>query len=275
MRDTFIKVPFAVGGDKTPIPNSTQPDGSISMQQGWGVDYEKEVGVDPAAKSVDRQDMNQILNLATSLLNRWQTETFPEWIDSAANGGSPFSYPIGSVVRYSPDGIEPYLAWINLTANNTTSPSVPNGWILFTSALSLAQDPTESQRGAPLLASQAQAEAGSNNTAMMTALRVMQYVSKWWDTNYPGAEQTWIDVLSSRVINTAYRNTTGKEIFISINGNGSSNPVVQCSQDGTTWISVGILGGSGDGEGVFIPVAKNSYYRVNGTGSISQWVERR
>lgn len=121
MRDPFIKVPFASSGDKSSIPQAAQPNGSISMQNGWGIDYEKEVGVDPAAKSVNRQDMNQILNLATSLLNRWQTESFPEWIDSAANGGSPYPYPAGVVVRY-PNGSDFVLRY-SLVSNNTQTPS--------------------------------------------------------------------------------------------------------------------------------------------------------
>lgn len=161
MREQFIKVPFADGGDKTPIPNATQPDGSISMQQGWGVDYEKEVGVDAAAKSVNRQAMNQVLNISTALLNRWQTETFPEWIDSASNDGSPFLYPVGSIVRYSANGIAPYLAWVNLIDNNGTSPSVGNDWVLFSDFAAAYRDPTESLRGMPLVASQTEVTARS------------------------------------------------------------------------------------------------------------------
>ena len=37
----FIKYPFALAGDKTPIPNNFQIDGSVSYTEGWGVDYAK------------------------------------------------------------------------------------------------------------------------------------------------------------------------------------------------------------------------------------------
>lgn len=168
MRDTFIKTPFASAGDRTAIPNGAQPDGSISMQQGWGADYTLEVGVDPAAKSVDRGHMNQILNLATALLNRWQTETFPEWIDSVSNGGIPFSYPFGAIVRYSADGSSPYVAWINTIENNSTTPAVINGWVLLSDVLGLVNDPTLIKRGSPFLASNIEALLGSNPSKMMT-----------------------------------------------------------------------------------------------------------
>lgn len=122
MRDPYIRTPFADNGDQTEIPNSTQPDGSISMQQGWGIDYTLEVGVDPAAKSVDRGHMNKILNLATRLIKRWQTETYPEWIDAASNGGSDYPYPRGAVVRY-PNGSGGFVVRVSLLDNNTATPS--------------------------------------------------------------------------------------------------------------------------------------------------------
>lgn len=121
MRDPFIKVPFASSGDRSSIPDATQPSGSISMQNGWGIDYEKEVGVVPGAKSVNRQDMNQIFNLISTLVNRWQTEAFPEWVDSAANGGSALEYPVGTIVRY-PSGSN-FVLRESLLNNNTATPN--------------------------------------------------------------------------------------------------------------------------------------------------------
>lgn len=214
MREPFIKVPFADGGDKTPIPRATQPDGSISMQQGWGVDYEKEFGVDPAAKTVDRQAMNQVLNISTALLNRWQTETFPEWIDSASNDGSPFLYPIGAVVRYSADGIAPYLAWVNLVADNGTSPSVANGWILLTDALSSYRDPTESLRGMPLVATQSETVAGTDDAKVVTPKKLRAGFSALLSANGYIALPSWLGGLIIQWTTGAY--TSGTEYNLPI-----------------------------------------------------------
>lgn len=205
MRDQFLKVPFASGGDKTAIPDATQPDGSISMQQGWGNDYTLEVGVDPAAKSVDRQHMNQVLYLATKLLNRWQTESFPEWIDSASNGGVPYSYAKTAVVRYSPDGILPYDVWINLVEGNTTSPSVANGWALMSNLFSA---PTETVRGSPLVATSAEAIALTLAGKMIDPAKLGAVLGAWVIRDYG----------TGRSLGVTYTNTSKALMIVNIQG---------------------------------------------------------
>lgn len=101
MRDPgYILTPFASTGDVSPIPFTTQADGSVSMPTGWGADYAKDQTTDPTAKPIGRQTTNWLMNLMSTLLQRWQGETFPEWIDAAANGGTAFSYPRGAIVRF-------------------------------------------------------------------------------------------------------------------------------------------------------------------------------
>lgn len=68
------------------------------------------------------------------------------------------------------------ILWQNNIANNTLTPSVPNGWTQVFNASDLFRDPTDVLRGAPLLSTQLQAEAGTDNTAMMSALRVFQAI---------------------------------------------------------------------------------------------------
>lgn len=118
----FMKTPFAFSGDKAAIPEATQPGGQVSFNQGWGADYQKDLLTDPTAKAIDRAQTNQLLYIITTLLNRWQSEAFPEWIDSAANGGAPYPYPIGTIVR-----VQNGSSWVlrmSMQDANTNIPSV-------------------------------------------------------------------------------------------------------------------------------------------------------
>lgn len=116
-------------------------------------------------------DFNGVLyDLSQAIQYLQSGVTFPFDQDFAdAIGG----YSVKAIVA---DPSDPTSLWQNNNANNTLPPSAPNGWTKVFSAAELARAPTEVLRGAPLLASQAQAEAGSNNSAMMTALRVVQLI---------------------------------------------------------------------------------------------------
>jgi hypothetical protein len=115
----FIQTPFAFSGDKATIPVATQPGGQVSFTQGWGPDYAKDLDTDPTAKAIDRQQTNQLMYVMSTLIQRWQSETFPEWIDAAANGGAPYPYPIGAVVRVV-NGTSWVLRVSNVDGNTTT-----------------------------------------------------------------------------------------------------------------------------------------------------------
>ncbi len=90
-----------------------------------------------------------------------------------------------------------------------------------------------------------------------------------------GVGQTWQDVSASRTRNTSYQNTTGRAIQVNISG--SSAATVQASSNGSTWVSLGVLGAPGAFATAFTPIIPDQhYYRVNG-GSFdpSTWVELR
>lgn len=92
---TQIPLAFANAGSKTPI-DILRTDGVVDFTNGYTADYSRELGVDPAAKPVERDKLNYLLNLITSNAIDWQTMGFPQWI-------SGLSYPVGSFVRYSPN----------------------------------------------------------------------------------------------------------------------------------------------------------------------------
>lgn len=118
--------PFGVAGDKTPIPNGTQVDGTVSYQTGFGADYERQLGVDPAAKNIDRKTFNELMFDATTGLQEMQagvgTSVYSlELAQSLAGGG----YPKGALIpKIGGDGF-----WLCTTANNTTNPDTGGaGW---------------------------------------------------------------------------------------------------------------------------------------------------
>lgn len=93
MATTPISIPFARDGTKTAI-DATRPDGSISLTQGYTGDYSRQLGVDPAAKAVERDKMNWLLNLLSSNLQDWQISSNPQWLAET-------QYAPPSVVRYA------------------------------------------------------------------------------------------------------------------------------------------------------------------------------
>lgn len=119
MRAPGLLPPFAADGDQTVIPITTQSDGSVSFQQGWGPDYQKDQTTEPTAKPIDRASTNYLMYALSQLINRWQTETFPEFIDAAGNGGTPYPYSRGTIVRFG-SGLNNLR--MSMVDNNTATP---------------------------------------------------------------------------------------------------------------------------------------------------------
>lgn len=126
------------------------------------------------------------------------------------------------------------------------------------------------------IASQAEAQAGTDNTKVMTPLRVAQVAI--------GVGQTWQNVTGSRALATTYTNTTGRPIQIivsALSATSAASGSVQLLVDGVqlsaastteasgaTWLSIwGVVT-------AIIPAG--STYRVNQTQSnLNSWFELR
>lgn len=111
--------PFGVAGDKTPIPNDTQVDGTVSYQTGFGADYERQLGVDPAAKNIGRQTFNELMFDTTTSLQEMQagfgTSPFSAGLAAVLPGGG---YPKGAFIpRSAGNGF-----WVSLVTANSTNP---------------------------------------------------------------------------------------------------------------------------------------------------------
>lgn len=119
--------PFGVAGDKTPIPNDTQVDGTVSYQTGFGADYERQLGVDPAAKNIGRQTFNELMFDTTTALQEMQagfgTSVYSLSLAQALPGGG---YPKGALIpRLAGDGF-----WLCTVAANTSNPDTGGaGWV--------------------------------------------------------------------------------------------------------------------------------------------------
>ncbi len=123
----FIQ-PFANAGDVLTIPNDTQPSGSVSYQEGFGFDYQRDLATDPDALAVPRDSMNQLFLDITTAVQQYQQLGTPNFITTSDNGGSPFSYPIYARVLY--DAGSGFEVYENQVDGNTTLPTDPSWQII-------------------------------------------------------------------------------------------------------------------------------------------------
>lgn len=126
MAKYFIN-PFAENGDKQPIPDASQTDGSLSYNQGYTDAYEEDFPTDPEALPIPRQQYNQYLNDITGALKQYQADGFFPFITTALNGGFPYPYNKNAIVRYDPGGgVNLYRSLVN---SNTALPTDTNNWV--------------------------------------------------------------------------------------------------------------------------------------------------
>lgn len=168
-RRDFSKVAFAATGDTNVIPTPTQPDGSISLQTGWGFDYQRDNGAgggtpDPLAKNIDREDMNGILNEITASVGEIQQNGFPIWVSTAA------PYPLRAVVRYTVDD-KNYRSTIS---NNSTTPGTNTDWIAVDFATA-----TETAQGVAEIATTAEVNTGTDDARIVTPLKLAQKLTAY------------------------------------------------------------------------------------------------
>ncbi|MEN4050134.1 Ig-like domain-containing protein [Serratia marcescens] len=160
MDQKFFRIPFASAGDKQQIPDDKNAEGYVSFVEGWGEDYQKDLMSDANAKEVERDVMNGILNAITVALRQYQTDSFPEWISPANNGGTAYPYGGGVVVRHR-QGNGAFISYVSLTDNNTTEPG------------------TEGARWQGFIyrrASQDEADAGTDDTLIITPPTLQQAI---------------------------------------------------------------------------------------------------
>lgn len=121
MANNFFKTPWATTGEKVAIPDATQPSGDVSLEEGYPEDYSKDSRVDPDAKYIERSKWNWLFGKVTAAIRELQVfGGIPEFITSAENGGSPFSYSQGA--RCTLGGV----IYVSKTNSNTQTPPDTN-----------------------------------------------------------------------------------------------------------------------------------------------------
>ena len=122
------------------------------------------------------------------------------------------------------------------------------------------------------IATLAEAQAGTDNTQIMTPLRTAQAISALVPASI-GNGQTWQSVTGSRAAGTSYQNTTGMPIMVVIHGNANGAQNMQVSSDNSTWINVGSFNAANEAASFIVP--DNWYYRAQSGASILFWSELR
>ena len=131
----FFRFPWAENGDKAVIPETTQANGEVSYQEGFGEDYDKNrvatplTPADPGAKSIERNDFNGAMGDVTGNIKHWQENAYPDWTPATPGGAVGIvTYPFGARVRFNNRIYE-----CNATAGTTNNP-LQAGWIDVTFA---------------------------------------------------------------------------------------------------------------------------------------------
>ena len=88
----YFQFPFAVTGQKTAIPETTQANGAVSYQEGYGSDYSEDPASTPGARNIERVMFNQALFDITSTLQLYYQTAVPPYITAEQNGGTAFAY---------------------------------------------------------------------------------------------------------------------------------------------------------------------------------------
>ncbi|WVR18092.1 tail protein [Burkholderia phage Bm1] len=132
-----ILYPFARSGDQADVPDVAL-NGYVGYDVGYGFDYQRQLGVDPLFKVIDRKTFNRYMYDATGNIQWWQNYGHAPWfrtgqpltLDGTWNLDGTWSldgatevlpgdngYPKNAIVRYGSD------LYLSLVDNNTTEPS--------------------------------------------------------------------------------------------------------------------------------------------------------
>jgi len=197
----WFRFPFATSGSRTAVPEDTQPAGDVSYEEGYGADYSRDPVLDPLAKRIERDKYNQILYDITNWIRDLTIIGTPDFITTAQNNGSPYSYQAGARVMFDDGG--GYVRWESLVGSNTSSPlSDPTKW------RKVGVQGTETILGLFKVATTAQVLAGTDDTVVVTPAKL---------SADPRACRAWVsfkgtDAVGMVTINSAFNVATVEKL---------------------------------------------------------------
>lgn len=131
----FFRLPWGTSGDRDVIPDATQADGSVSYNQGFGFDYERDPATDPEAKNIQRETFNGVMYDLTQNVRQYQLFGVPEWVTAAQNGGTSVAYSRYARVRYDTAGDgSNWLVYESAVDANTSTPGSDNNWTVVSNS---------------------------------------------------------------------------------------------------------------------------------------------
>lgn len=215
MAKRFV-VPFATSGDKSVTPDATALDGSISYSQGWPSAYQL-ADTDPNYRPVGRQEMNGVFYDVTGAIAELQTLGFPKWVPVT---GLVTPYEINAYVRHDD------IVYKSVIPNNSSVPGADANWLAVVSVVQA----TELVAGIAEVATAAEVTAGTDDTRMITPLKLTQRlqsarsasrVGGLQGQNNVGAPTTQFDFAASNV--TLRNPTTGATVVVNNTGTLTNN----------------------------------------------------
>lgn len=277
----YFKTAFAKNGDRATVPESTQVDGSVSFEQGYGIDYERDQETDPQAKDIGRESFNGLFHDMTEAIGEVQSSGVAQWISGV-------SYPKGALVWRNK------VLHLSISDANTSTPPSDKWTVLYDKSNTtvdknnfiraegtkttvvtddITHDVNETSREKVASAELASRKITGGDVVQTTGQSTVDVMSQKASNdefnNTFGRSQRWIDVTSERIRGVTYVNNTKNTIFIWIQ-KAPSETVVEIKIGNESFV-LSTLAGSVT---FTLPVAPNQEYsQVSGT--VVNWKEFR